>query len=581
MAIERIGAQNFRALNIDPDDMLLGNITVLCGANSVGKSSIQKSLLMVKQIDAEGDLEKDIIPLRGKIVDLGSYVTLVQNHDLTNDIVVTISAKAKLKSMQIDLTLTDSICYELAFSPKDIGKSKSNEQQYIPYLKKLLISANDINGDPVANVEFSGDENGNYSARGSFRELIKPDLKNSSDMESVIDKYNAKAKKKPSEFWEAYDKIRFAGDCEKEWKIWCDEPEHSSYLEAAKIWCNNAVKEAWEKDSAGNGLLKPNDIMTSAQAEFKSFPFVDGLLIGEKRTSGGKEKDLIEEFLSVVQKEVSLRKILEKIEYIGPIRETPTRYKVYSESAASSVGIRGENAPYLLARRNDDPILKPWRITAGAVFEQLKDEKSGDPMDSTLGQEVNVWMKLMTGEEVQCSINKDNYPGLVTTNLLKERQNEAVSVSMSDVGFGVGQVFPIVVEGVMMGNDETLFVEQPEVHLHPKMQGDLADFFIAQALSGKQFIIETHSDHIINRLVRRVVEDGLDGDEVGIKDLVKIYFAEKKNGEVELNEVEVSDVTGIVDWPPDFFDQNINDREATVQVTLKKMQRMVRPGGSQ
>ena len=152
---------------------------------------------------------------------------------------------------------------------------------------------------------------------------------------------------------------------------------------------------------------------------------------------------------------------------------------------------------------------------------------------------------------------------------------------MSDVGFGVGQVFPIVVEGVMMGNDETLFVEQPEVHLHPKMQGDLADFFIAQALSGKQFIIETHSDHIINRLVRRVVEDGLDGDEVGIKDLVKIYFAEKKNGEVELNEVEVSDVTGIVDWPPDFFDQNINDREATVQVTLKKMQRMVRPGGSQ
>ena len=80
-------------------------------------------------------------------------------------------------------------------------------------------------------------------------------------------------------------------------------------------------------------------------------------------------------------------------------------------------------------------------------------------------------------------------------------------VNIADVGFGVSQVVPIVIQGLLMGDTESLILEQPEIHLHPKMQMKLADFILSLALSGKKVIIETHSEHMINRFVRRIVED--------------------------------------------------------------------------
>ena len=139
-------------------------------------------------------------------------------------------------------------------------------------------------------------------------------------------------------------------------------------------------------------------------------------------------------------------------------------------------------------------------------------------------------------------------------------------VGIADVGFGVSQIFPIILEGLRMEKGATLMLEQPEIHLHPNLQMQMADYFISLALSGKQVLVETHSDHVINRLVRRIVED----ETHNLQDLIGIYFIKpSENGSV-YEEVKIDETKGIVNWPPDFFDQTANEQMKIMQAGLKK-----------
>ncbi len=135
---------------------------------------------------------------------------------------------------------------------------------------------------------------------------------------------------------------------------------------------------------------------------------------------------------------------------------------------------------------------------------------------------------------------------------LNANKFDSTAVDISQVGFGVSQIFPIILEGLQMPLGNTLLLEQPEIHLHPNLQMQIADYFISLALSGKRVIIETHSDHIINRLVRRIVED----NDHGLNKLIGIYFVEPSENGSTLKEVILNDTKGIDNWPSGFFDQH-------------------------
>ena len=80
-------------------------------------------------------------------------------------------------------------------------------------------------------------------------------------------------------------------------------------------------------------------------------------------------------------------------------------------------------------------------------------------------------------------------------------KNDAdIETTIKHVGFGISQVLPIIVEGLLMDTDGTLILEQPEIHLHPKVQSLLFDFLYSLVIQGKNVIIETHSDHFITRM---------------------------------------------------------------------------------
>jgi predicted ATPase len=127
--------------------------------------------------------------------------------------------------------------------------------------------------------------------------------------------------------------------------------------------------------------------------------------------------------------------------------------------------------------------------------------------------------------------------------------------SLKNVGVGVSQVLPIIVQCIATTNysNSAIIIEQPEFHLHPKMHSRLADFFLVMSLMGKQIIIETHSEYIIDQLRLRIVQASSDAP---INDKVAIYFAEKKDGNSEFRRIHINEYSVVLEWPEDFFEES-------------------------
>jgi hypothetical protein len=129
-------------------------------------------------------------------------------------------------------------------------------------------------------------------------------------------------------------------------------------------------------------------------------------------------------------------------------------------------------------------------------------------------------------------------------------------LDLSSVGTGVSQVLPVLVMCLLADKGSTLVFEQPELHLHPRVQSRLADFFIAMAYSGKQCIVETHSEYFIDKLRLRVCESSLKNKKCPnlFKDLTKVYFFDKEEDVTEVRELEINKYGEMSEWPKDFLD---------------------------
>jgi len=104
----------------------------------------------------------------------------------------------------------------------------------------------------------------------------------------------------------------------------------------------------------------------------------------------------------------------------------------------------------------------------------------------------------------------------------------------------------------MANSDSTLIFEQPELHLHPKVQTRLADFFISLSTIDKQCIVETHSEYLINRL--RYLVAISKGETLSNNSI--LYFVEKENSISKYNEIRINKYGVIKDWPKGFFDES-------------------------
>ena len=139
------------------------------------------------------------------------------------------------------------------------------------------------------------------------------------------------------------------------------------------------------------------------------------------------------------------------------------------------------------------------------------------------------------------------------------------STSLIDVGFGVSQILPALVLLYYVPERSTVILEQPEIHLHPAVQSGLADVLLNVAsVRNVQILVESHSEHLMRRLQRRVAEERVSSDDV------KLYFVSSHGGPAQVSDLQLNEWGEIENWPEQFFGDEMGEIAAITEASLKR-----------
>jgi hypothetical protein len=168
----------------------------------------------------------------------------------------------------------------------------------------------------------------------------------------------------------------------------------------------------------------------------------------------------------------------------------------------------------------------------------------------------NAWLaKLDVGYELTIRSLGDLSSDLFELRLLDQRRHPPVEVGLSDVGFGISQILPMIVQS-LAASDQIISIEQPEVHIHPRLQADLGDLLIEATKEPRrnQFIIETHSEHLALRLQRRVREKALPPSDISV-----LYVSRGSDG-ANVHPLRLDDDGDFIDdFPGGFFPERLRE----------------------
>ena len=232
--------------------------------------------------------------------------------------------------------------------------------------------------------------------------------------------------------------------------------------------------------------------------------------------------------------------------YVAPLRHHGTMYPLSKSSNYSDVGLNGE---YTAAVFDSHFFIHVSYIPVKNLYSTGL-EKSF--ITRPLNEALKYWLNyLCVADDVKSDLTKYGYELRTLTNI---NNKESMDVNLSNVGTGVSQILPILVSCLIAHVGSILVFEQPELHLHPRVQSRLADFFLSMALIGKQCIIETHSEYFIDMLRLRICQSLLKKNKE-IKDLTKIYYFDKDGLKTIIKEIEINEYGDYNIWPEAFFDE--------------------------
>ena len=246
------------------------------------------------------------------------------------------------------------------------------------------------------------------------------------------------------------------------------------------------------------------------------------------------------------------------LKYLGPLRDAPKPlYPLTPAADPYDVGLRGEHTASILDLHKNKRI---EYIPSPNFNSPLIDRKK---TTRTLETAVIDWLQYLG---VAKSL-KSRDQGKLGHELKVTLPESDSAYDLTHVGVGVSQVLPILVMGLLSDTDSTLVFEQPELHLHPKVQTLLGDFFLSMALCNKQCIVETHSEYFIDRLRFRIAAASSENE---LNNRAKIYFVEKLAESSSFREVVINEYGAISDWPEGFFDQSQEQAEEILRAAAKK-----------
>ena len=243
---------------------------------------------------------------------------------------------------------------------------------------------------------------------------------------------------------------------------------------------------------------------------------------------------------------VALEKVFEdlfsRIHYIGPRRADPQDYYNWRASLPKDVGQHGEH-------------------TFSAVLSNRVRFVSIDKQIAKCLQKLRLIHSYII---TPISEVEQRYEVLV------QQFKDGPAVRFTNIGFGVSQVLPVLIQCYYADEGSILILEQPEAHLHPKAQSELADILIDVVKTrNMQIILESHSEHLLLRLMRRIAEyevcdEGISADQTAF------YFCEINDGNSKAEQLKVDEYGNISNWPKDFFGDEMGDLAAKTRAEMQR-----------
>jgi Uncharacterized conserved protein len=278
------------------------------------------------------------------------------------------------------------------------------------------------------------------------------------------------------------------------------------------------------------------------------------IFVGEEAQPRGKSRGLAPErsisfsadALSMLEKDgdlledvsLDIRRELEDISYLGPLRRKPERDYSWNKSRPGDLGADGKAA-----------------IDALLASSLMR----GDDRDYILNG-VSNWlsrMKLADRIEVRQQGRSNRYELIV--------HRGEISCNLRDVGIGVSQILPVLVVSYFAKPGSVVILEEPEIHLHPLAQSTLAELFTEVSKERNlQFIVETHSEHLFRRMQTIIARDPKKLEDVSM------YFIEREEKSAKLRELEVDEVGRLKNWPEGFFGDAIGETREQARIAIER-----------
>jgi len=448
---EQTGVLAIRLLNFmafeDTGWIDLKPITLLFGRNSSGKSAIIRALRLLKQ-SLQADLKTGPLVFQSRAgLDQGAFENTVHLMNKDEKRYIVFSFRCSLAGKQSE--------YEVEWFKEKINtlRKKQNIDELVPY---------DLTGEWPnwldVHIGFADIGTGSGAKR---EEKIVPALLRIESPWSI-----AEEQRYPTTVF-AIEKLQ-EKVLDKKTKEYIDGPAKKLGVNWF-FWSDIIRQRGWPDLRLEQGetgfwpLLRPSVGATAAASSATEFEIVNNITTSLR-------KDIEHFFKSIV--------------YLGPLR--PEARRIY-------------HLEHLEAME--------WeQMGRGALADYVSNKIDAPELDA-----LNEWVrKLEFGFAVsspQSSLIKE----LAALFVIEIIENEAgFRVNLADVGSGVAQVLPVVMQGLLAKPGTMIIVEQPELHLHPSAQAVLADVLIKKSHEGVRFLVETHSEHILLRLQRRIAETTFD-----------------------------------------------------------------------
>lgn len=564
--ITGFGIENFKGIG-KRIEIQFRPLTLLFGANSAGKSTVLHALHYAREVFERHNLDADLTLSGGKYIDLGGFEGFVHGHDVTNDVVLQFEIDISWKERALYSHIQVDEGYWSVFTEAlDIGQvSPRYRIQHFDLFRDVQTASVEVT------IGWSSLEMCPYvkSTRVSYDGHFFAELTAPPNLHGAV----------ISQITAVHPSLTTLNDSILETSLFGND----SLLALALAYCGEYVAPGDGKQItlSGRGDALPNIDRPLGFDQLLEF-WVPNLPRGasaEQQHERQEEIDrqlrignFVEGFRLALSNAILLpvkiiRSHLQTLCYLGPLRETPPRTfepPRYTDPTRWASGLGAWDA---LHDGSDEFV--------SAVGDWLGDKNklnSGYRIERRRFKEIDLanplLIKLLTGrafDDAESGEYADLDKCRTVTRIEIIPDGTDLTLRPHDVGIGISQVVPVVVTA-LQGEQNLIAIEQPELHLHPKLQAELGDLFIEVAFGSRkhQVLLETHSEHIILRLLRRIretAEEELPEGKMPLKpDDLAVYFIDSGPTGLRATRLRVDDTGEFIDrWPSGFFDERAKE----------------------